>query len=282
MLRASASHGRLQTTLLAECALQLCCMQAVLHALMPPMCCMSLGLQVRREVHHVHARLPLRCVALGDSYTHVISYENGDMAWSSGLSDGLYEAVNTTRRYKKEIATVALGRNQGSSSYSKAADPGEVWFMMRDTGTTYMGSACEDDLRDAWDEQEDSERVERVAFAPNGGWYLDTEGGGANWSGLPDSLEEALDELWDAEGGVEHLSVGHNGEWFVLFESGAYLWQGVHPTLDRLLSKQEVGGCTCNIEWVELGPGGTFVALCDKHTGWYGSRTLTDHLLACQ
>jgi hypothetical protein len=75
------------------------------------------------------------------------------------------------------------------------------------------------------------------------------------------------------------MSVGHNGEYFVLYKSGQHAWSGVHPTLDRLLTQQKVGGRACSIEWVELGPDGTFVALFDTHTVWYGSQVLTEHLL---
>lgn len=219
------------------------------------------------EVHRVHCRLPLRSVALGDGFIHIIAYEDGDTAWSAGLSDGLYNVLTTTRKYKREVAVVALGRNQGSDSYKASPNPEEVWFMRRDTGTTYMGSGCDDDLRDRWDEGEGDDRVVRVAFAPNNGWYLlFTRGGGASWDNLPHSLSKHLDECWDKEGGVDCLSVGHNGEWFVLCSSGRYSWQGVHPTLGGLLRTRKVAGTPCVVEWVELGPDGTFVALFNNHT----------------
>jgi hypothetical protein len=35
------------------------------------------------------------------------------------------------------------------------------------------------------------------------------------------------------------------------------------------------------VEWVELGPDGTFVALFEKYTAWYGGAFLTDDLLGC-
>lgn len=226
----------------------------------------------------MHSRLPVHSVALGDDFTHVILYQDGQEAWSAGLSDGLYLELQKSLRYKKTLAAVALGRNQGSDTYSSPSDPDEVWFLMRDTGTTYMGSACEAELRDCWWDGAGEDRVVNVAFAPNGGWYVFKKGG-ARWSGLPKSLHEELREEWYAQDGVECLSVGHNGEWFVLYESGVYNWEGVHPTLDRLLRAQKVGGRDISIEWVELGPDGTFVAVFDNHTVWYGSQDLTDQLL---
>lgn len=232
------------------------------------------------EVHHVHARLPLQSVALGDDDTHVILYEDGDTAWSSALPDGLYTELRKSMKRRKGLAAVALGRNQGSDSYWTAADPGEVWFLMRESGTTYMGAGCEEELRDRWWNCDGDDRIVDVAFAPSCGWYAYRRGGGATWDGLPNSLHDELEAGWDEEGGVKHLSVGHNGEWFVLYESGAYRWNGVHPTLDRLLDQQEVGGRVISVEWVELGPDGTFVALFDSHTVWYGGEDLTEHLLS--
>lgn len=76
------------------------------------------------------------------------------------------------------------------------------------------------------------------------------------------------------------MSVGHNGEYFVKYRSGQYAWCGVHPTLANLLIKEKIGGRACSIEWVELGPDATFVALFNNHTVWYGSEVLTEHLLA--
>jgi hypothetical protein len=238
-------------------------------------------MQVAYEIHHVHTRLPLQCVALGDNDTYIISYKDGGIAWSAGLSDGLYEALNTSWRRKKSLAAVTLGRNQGSDSYATAEDPGEVWFIMRDTGTTYMGDACESELRQLWWDSDGDDRVEGVAFAPSGGWYVVSKDGGGRWAGLPKSLADTLNEYWDAEGGVEQLSVGHNGEYFVLFESGVHYWSGVHPTLDRILEDGGIGGRSLSVEWVELGPDGTFVALFDNHTVWYSSEDLTEQLLSC-
>jgi isopentenyl diphosphate isomerase/L-lactate dehydrogenase-like FMN-dependent dehydrogenase len=74
---------------------------------------------------------------------------------------------------------------------------------------------------------------------------------------------------------VAALSVGHNSEWFVLYNSGDYIWNGVHPTLDELLRSSSSssssfgatsGGSTGAVEWVELGPDGTYVALFEYYT----------------
>jgi hypothetical protein len=237
------------------------------------------------EIHQVNTRLPLKCVALGDNHTHVISYEDGRTAWSAGLSVNLVDDLNRSRCKGKPIETVALGRNQGSDSSSTAEypGPGEVWFMMRDTGCRYMGDGCEGQLQQLWNDSEigDCERIERVAFATNGGWCVRQEGGGGQWVNLPDSLAAMLRVRWWSEGGVRQLSVGHHGEWFVLFESGSMKWEGVHPTLDRILKDGKVDGRTVRVEWVELGPGGTFVAVFDSYTVWYGSKRLTGRLRSC-
>jgi hypothetical protein len=58
--------------------------------------------------------LPLRSVALGDDGNYVIAYEDGDMAWSGYVSDELHDVLKTSLKYKKKVASVALGRNQGS------------------------------------------------------------------------------------------------------------------------------------------------------------------------
>lgn len=113
---------------------------------------------------HVHSRLPLQSVALGDKGTHVILFEDGDTAWSSGLLDGLYAGLRKWLKRRKMVAAVALGRNQGSDSYRTAADPGEVWFLVRETGTTYMGAGCEEGLRDGWWNWDRNDEVVDVAF----------------------------------------------------------------------------------------------------------------------
>lgn len=56
---------------------------------------------------------------------------------------------------------------------------------------------------------------------------------------------------------------------------------GCAPTLDRILKDGKVDGRTLRVEWVELGPDGTFAALFDTYTGWDGSKRLTGHLLSC-
>ncbi|KAF6253555.1 hypothetical protein COO60DRAFT_1546118 [Scenedesmus sp. NREL 46B-D3] len=213
-------------------------------------------------VHHVHQRLPLTAAALGDSGTYVVSYEDGNIAWSEGLSDVLYNVLQTSVRYKKDVVGVAMGRNQGSDTYQTAEDPGDVRWVAR-------GVAGDD-------------RVVDVSFAPNGGWYVRKEGGSCCWNGLPASLEDYLQKYWDEHDGVKELSVGHNGEYFVLFGSRAYGYCGVHPTLVKLLSSKpgsRLRERTGDVQWVELGPAGTFIALFERYTAWYGSEDLADALL---
>jgi hypothetical protein len=241
--------------------------------------CAAVVLQTPFEVHHVHARLPLHSVALGDDFNHVVLYEDGEVAWSSGLPDGLYDELSKAVKRGKGVAAVAMGRNQGSDSYSTASNPDEVWFLKRSTGTTYMGVGCEPELRTHWWDWQGQDRIVDAAFAPNRGWFTYSQGGGDFWQNLPSSLTQDLDENWEKENGVKRMSVGHNGEWFVRYNSGLHVWQGLHPTLDCLLRKQKVGHRDITIEWVELGPDGTFVALFDRHSVWYGGAVLTDHLL---
>lgn len=233
----------------------------------------------RCEVHHVHSRLPLTAVALGDNGSYVVSFEDGDAAWS-GVSDELHDMLETTLKYKREVASVALGRNQGSDTYCTAEVPEEVYFMRRNTGVTYMGEQCEEELQAAWDAGEGDRFVVNVSFAPINGWFARRQVG-ATWNGLPDSLDEWLDRYWDKYDGVQQLSVGHNGEWFVLFKDGHYGSNGVHPALYKLLHSKRGKKRTGGVQWVELGPDGTWVALFDKYTAWYGNEDLTEALLSC-
>lgn len=93
---------------------------------------------------------------------------------------------------------------------------------------------------------------------------------------LPGCLQEVLENYYEAQDGVKHLSIGHSGEWFVKFNSGLCQWSRVHHTLDYLLSEVD----DSSIEWVELGEDGTFVALFEDFTAWYGTEGLTKHLLS--
>jgi hypothetical protein len=81
--------------------------------------------------------------------------------------------------------------------------------------------------------------VVEVSFAPGNGWFGLKQGGGAEWSGLPESLVEYLEQYCKNYDGIEALSVGHNGEWFVKFEGGHYASCGVHPALADLLEKKQ-------------------------------------------
>jgi hypothetical protein len=236
----------------------------------------------RCEVHQLRSRLSLRAVALGDNSTYVISYEDGDLAWSAGLSDGLYDTLKMTRKYKREVESVALGRNQGSSSYNAPSDPGEVYFLRRNTHITYLGEQCARGLINMWQDGDGDDFVVKVSFAPSNGWFAVDRGGSANWEGLPDSLHKALDAYWDDHDGVKALSVGHNGEWFVKWGTGAWSSKGVHPELKGLLDSSSYSCSTTGaVEWVELGPNHTFVALFEWYTAWYGSNNFTEALMSC-
>lgn len=163
----------------------------------------------------------------------------------------------------------------GSDTYMQPAGK-EVWFFKAADGTTWLGEDRDQTLRNVWWGGTRDHRVEQVYFAPSNGWFVLKKRGGARWDNLPDSLQVALNENWKEWGGVKSLSVGHNGEWFV-----RYGWRvqccGVHPVLEHWLEhKTELTG---GVEWVELGPDGSFVALFEKYTLWYGSQDLTDALL---
>lgn len=231
------------------------------------------------QVHHVHSRLPLKSVALGDNSTYIVSYEGGGVSWSAGLPDGLYDTLNDITKKEDGIAYAAMGRIEGSDSYEQPTDGGdEVWFVREDNGTTWMGSSCDQTLRNVWWGGNEDHRVKTVHFAPSNGWFALKSGGGARWNNLPASLDDALDQYWDKYNGVDSLSVGHNGEWFVRYGTGHSQWCGVHPVLDHMLEgKSELTGSS---EWVELGPNGTFVALFERYTLWCGDQDLTEALLA--
>lgn len=161
----------------------------------------------------MHCRLPLRAVALGDNSTYVIAYENGDTAWSAGLSAGLCKTLKAAGR---DITSVALGRNQGSDTYATSENPGDVCFVSLNRGaTTYMGPQCASGLREMWKTGEGDKRVVKVSFAPDKGWFVLKRGQGTTRLGLPKSLNDQFAELFVKYNGVQQLSVGHNGEWFV-------------------------------------------------------------------
>jgi hypothetical protein len=173
-----------------------------------------------------------------------------------------------------------------------------VAFLRLDTkqiaGPTFMTMGSEASLRDDWWESKDDQRVVKVCYAPSNGWFLRRrKDGQARYKGLPASLARAIDESWKVEGTwcfgtpINTLSVGHNGEWFVLWGTAPnrrFNWNGVHPTLKQLLAAEN-SSTLCDrigtVQWVELGPDGTFVAHFDRYTAWYGNQRLTEVLLSC-
>jgi hypothetical protein len=154
---------------------------------------------------HEYRGLPFKAVALGDAGSYVICCEDDSYLRSSGLSADLSSALQKTKKQKAGRALVSLGRNEGSACYSKADGPSEVWFLQRKTGWTYLEQGCEESLYRKWKKAKGSSFLEWVSFAPNSG---------ADWYGLPESLDQELAENWGAEGGVAVLSVGHNSGWF--------------------------------------------------------------------
>jgi hypothetical protein len=242
----------------------------------------------------MHKRLPLRAVALGNNGTYVVLFENGKRSCSSGLPDSLQKWLKEADSNNEDIADVALGRNQGSDTYDRSASLADVAFLRLDTkqvaGTTRLSVGSEASLKDDWWESKNDKRVVKVCFAPSNGWFLRRQGGimQATYKGLPASLSCTIGDnnyqRWKDEGSIKTLSVGHNGEWFVLWGSGGYTWNGVHLTLWELLrpkSGSTLRNRTGWVEWVELGPNGTFVAQFEKYTAWYGNQHLTEALLSC-
>jgi hypothetical protein len=212
----------------------------------------------------------------------VICYEDGTCDWSVSHDSDIHEVLEKSAKYKKAVNYVSMGRNDGSDSYFYPPDPSNIWFVRRATGTTYLGKSCCSgnglgDLQDHWWNDTGDDRVERVSFAPNKGWFVIKANRGARWENLPDSLSTALEEYWTEHKGVVDLSVGHNGEWFIRYGDGSYQVCGVHPSLSAVLDMpdEKRGG----VEWVEMGPDGTFVALFEKYTCWYGDSDLTEALL---
>jgi hypothetical protein len=233
------------------------------------------------EIHHVHKRLPPKGAALGVDNTYVLLHENGSIAWSGGLAQSLYGEINKELSAGNIVDVVALGRSQGSSTYSSPADNSQVWFLLYryfHYGYTRFGGACEQSLVSNWWDAE-GDRVERVSFALSNGWFKFKRGGEASWKGLPASLSESLDKNRQAEGGVEALSVGHNGEWLVIYKSGQVRGHGLHPTLEKMLRNNN-SNRNGDVRWVQLGPDGTFIAVFENYTVWCGNQELTDHLLA--
>lgn len=68
-----------------------------------------------------------------------------------------------------------------------------------------------------------------------------------------------------------------SGEWLVLAWDDTCWWNGVHPSLARILSIQERP--QGNLNFVSLGPDGTYCALFDNRTVWRAKQSFTDHML---
>jgi hypothetical protein len=191
-------------------------------------------------------------VALGDNGTYIMSFEDGDMAWSDGLVGDLCEDLDCIHRDNEKITAVALGRDgKTGGGSSTAADRAKSVHCIRvidpsEDTYSYMGPGCAKDLGKLWEDAESDDRVVRVAFAPGGGRFVFTQSGATSFEGLPVSLTDKLKQRQEDEDEVEQMSILHNGEWFVLFESGA-------------------SGVWCAPRHAD----GSFVALRDSELAWF-------------
>lgn len=160
----------------------------------------------------------------------------------------LHNKVNGRQRSLPLVDYVALG-------------PGDDYFVQFEDGDWQFSASAPDDLVEAVQEHSGS-KVELLAFAPGGGWFVKWADGGCSWDGLAADLDSSIEAQLNKNGlEVEHLALGPGGEWFARYDDGSWrarrLAGGCARALDHLLS----GGWTV---WrVVFGHAGSWAILYD-------------------
>eukprot|EP00438_Fugacium_kawagutii_P009902 Skav216395 [mRNA] locus=scaffold457:190178:196629:+ [translate_table: standard] len=106
--------------------------------------------------------------------------------------------------------------------------------------------------------------VQAVAFAPDGGWWFRTSKGFQWWDGLPEDLEEVLQ---DADTCANFVSVNERGDaWFVQFDESTH-WQGL-----------DEGGSAPGLRGNTLGSGMAWLCWAPNDGSWGGSLVIEECL----
>jgi hypothetical protein len=105
-------------------------------------------------------------------------------------------------------------------------------------------------------------RVELLAFAPGGGYYVLWEDGAQTWRGIPTSLHNRLNGRQKSLPGVEFLSIGPSGEWFVRFLDGSWRTRDVEPECREAVQELKDGGR--EVLKVLFGHDGSWMILSDN------------------
>ena len=215
-----------------------------------------------QETHHINQQLPIYLVSLHNAGYYARSTAG---KWKPDVPLTLYEQLQLTQRKRREVQFLSIGRDGWYP---------DCWFMRRNTGATYWGSDCPPSLTRLLTS---GQSVERVFFAPDGGWLAKKGGGSLAWQNLPYELDQAVRLIREDHESISYLSVAPgNGAWVAVCTSGRSEFSGNLPyaLAAALRSRPDYP------LWVELGPDDTFVALWPDHTLFRCSRDLAEELLS--
>ena len=184
------------------------------------------------------------CIAIGGN-THLILYENGSWAYSSGLIDGVHQKLKTRALSHPSPKYIAMSADnvryyirfangksewvgpdsmtellQGTSREVRSVAFGQnyqdYFVVFEDGGWQYSG--VPDGLVSKLNARQKRGDLERVSLGPNGEWFLSAKNGRAWWGNCSDLFYKDVKEVMDEAGDIVDIQFGETGTWFIRYK----------------------------------------------------------------
>jgi len=173
----------------------------------------------------------------------VALFEDGSWAWTQVPR----QLANKLRGRQKTLAKPTyVCTAPGSRFYVQFADGNRKW-----NGHRSFTKALHDSVL----------RVEKVSFAPRGGWLILFTDGTISWNGLPESLHKLLMDKQKCGVKIKDISVSPGSHWYVSFSDGS--WNARLPLLCSQALNSLIYEFTSRIHHVWLGKNDLF---CIQYT----------------
>jgi hypothetical protein len=162
------------------------------------------------------------CVALGGHATLVL-YEDGDLAWTSGLPTQLYNKLNGRQKSLPPPEYVSMGSED--RWYVRFEDGKSQWV-----GCKFMTAQLQITDVTPWN----------VAFGKSSdSFFIVFEDGSFSYQNIPNALKEFIDSLEESHPKLEQVSLGPKGEWFVETDTGERRWGSLSPKCRKHIEDYE-------------------------------------------